>query len=106
MESASLTLTHARRQLHETCPKNSSLAGSYCEALSVVTFTEPNFVGSFDVGDYVYFFLRETSVEYMNCGKAIFARVARVCKVGFNPYLIPFSEPRHAQRYLGILFPD
>ncbi|KAE8749758.1 hypothetical protein FOCC_FOCC003498, partial [Frankliniella occidentalis] len=41
---------------------------------------EPNFVGSFDVGEYVLFFFRETAVEYINCGKAVFSRVARVCK--------------------------
>ncbi|KAK2171511.1 hypothetical protein NP493_1055g00005 [Ridgeia piscesae] len=41
---------------------------------------EAQFVGSFDMGDYVYFFFRESAVEYMNCGTAIYARVARVCK--------------------------
>ncbi|XP_059487643.1 semaphorin-2A isoform X2 [Neocloeon triangulifer] len=41
---------------------------------------KPNFVGSFDIGNYVYFFFRETAVEYINCGKNIYSRVARVCK--------------------------
>ncbi|KAK2162073.1 hypothetical protein LSH36_104g00012 [Paralvinella palmiformis] len=41
---------------------------------------EPYFVQSFDVGDYIYFFFRENAIEYMNCGKAIYSRVARVCK--------------------------
>ena len=41
---------------------------------------KPDFVGSYDVGDYVYFFFRETAVEYMNCGKTVYSRVARVCK--------------------------
>ncbi|KAI8432264.1 hypothetical protein MSG28_004702 [Choristoneura fumiferana] len=41
---------------------------------------KPNFVGSFDVGEYVLFFFRETAVEYINCGKAVYSRVARVCK--------------------------
>ena len=36
------------------------------------------------MGDYVYFFFRETAVEYMNCGKALYARVARVCKVSLE----------------------
>lgn len=40
----------------------------------------PNFVSSLTYGDYIYFFFRETAVEYMNCGKAIYSRVARVCK--------------------------
>ena len=43
-------------------------------------FLEPNFVGSFDIGEYVYFFFRETAVEYINCGKAVYSRIARVCK--------------------------
>ncbi|EEB14535.1 Semaphorin-2A precursor, putative [Pediculus humanus corporis] len=41
---------------------------------------KPNFVGSYDVGEYVLFFFRETAVEYINCGKSIYSRVARVCK--------------------------
>ena len=41
---------------------------------------KPDFVGSYDIGDYVYFFFREMAVEYMNCGKTIYSRVARVCK--------------------------
>lgn len=41
---------------------------------------KPHFVGSFDIGDYVYFFFRESAVEYINCGKNIYSRVARVCK--------------------------
>ncbi|CAG0887062.1 unnamed protein product [Cyprideis torosa] len=41
---------------------------------------KPNFVGSYEIGEYVYFFFRETAVEYINCGKAVYSRVARVCK--------------------------
>ncbi|XP_050076177.1 semaphorin-2A-like [Anopheles maculipalpis] len=41
---------------------------------------KPNFVGSFDIGEHVYFFFREIAVEYINCGKAVYSRVARVCK--------------------------
>ncbi|XP_064475057.1 semaphorin-2A-like isoform X2 [Ornithodoros turicata] len=41
---------------------------------------KPNFVGSFDIGDHVYYFFRESAVEYINCGKVIYSRVARVCK--------------------------
>jgi len=40
----------------------------------------PSFVGSFDDEHFVYFFFREGAVEYMNCGKSVFSRVARVCK--------------------------
>ncbi len=41
---------------------------------------KPDFVGAYDVGEYVYFFFRETAVEFMNCGVAVYSRVARVCK--------------------------
>ena len=41
---------------------------------------KPDFVGSYDVGEYVYFFFREMAVEYMNCGRNVYSRVARVCK--------------------------
>ena len=40
----------------------------------------PDFVSSLEDDEHVYFFFREAAVEFMNCGKAIFSRVARVCK--------------------------
>ena len=40
----------------------------------------PDFVGSVEVDSFVYFFFREAAVEYSNCGKAVYSRVARVCK--------------------------
>ncbi|XP_043199748.1 semaphorin-5B-like [Amphibalanus amphitrite] len=40
----------------------------------------PDFVGSFEAGDFVYFVFREDAVEYMSCGKAVYSRIARVCK--------------------------
>lgn len=40
----------------------------------------PDFVGSFEHEDFVYFFFREGAVEHINCGKSVFSRVARVCK--------------------------
>jgi semaphorin 5 len=41
---------------------------------------DPQFVGSFETENFVYFLFRETAVEYMNCGKTIYSRIARVCK--------------------------
>ncbi|XP_066909269.1 semaphorin 5c [Halyomorpha halys] len=41
---------------------------------------EPQFVGSFETDLYVYFVFRESAVEYINCGKIIYSRIARVCK--------------------------
>ncbi|XP_059149831.1 semaphorin-2A-like [Physella acuta] len=47
---------------------------------------EPQFVGSFEVGPYLYFFFREVALEYTNCGKKIYSRVARVCKNDYGGY--------------------
>ncbi|CAD5206452.1 unnamed protein product [Bursaphelenchus okinawaensis] len=41
---------------------------------------DPQFVGSFAVNQYVYFFFREVAVETENCGHTVYSRVARVCK--------------------------
>ncbi|GFS02934.1 semaphorin, partial [Elysia marginata] len=47
---------------------------------------EPDFVSSFEKDDKVYFFFREIAVENINCGKAVFSRVARVCKQDSGGY--------------------
>ena len=39
--------------------------------LLLCLFAAPNFVGSLAFGDYVYFFFRETAIEYFNCGKVL-----------------------------------
>ncbi|CAJ0961408.1 unnamed protein product, partial [Mesorhabditis belari] len=41
---------------------------------------EPQFVGSFDVGEHVYFFFREIANEASHDEKRIYSRVARICK--------------------------
>ncbi|XP_066142408.1 semaphorin-1A isoform X1 [Euwallacea fornicatus] len=50
------------------------------EQYDSMSLNAPDFVGSMTQGDFVYFFFRETAVEYINCGKAVYSRVARVCK--------------------------
>ncbi|KAG0419136.1 hypothetical protein HPB47_004339, partial [Ixodes persulcatus] len=40
----------------------------------------PQFLGSFDVGDYVYLFFHEVAEERRACGYEMMATVARVCK--------------------------
>ncbi|XP_076175638.1 semaphorin-1A isoform X3 [Ptiloglossa arizonensis] len=50
------------------------------ERLDLNQLNGPNFVSSFTYDDYVFFFYRETAVEYMNCGKAVYSRVGRVCQ--------------------------
>ena len=37
--------------------------------------SEPDFVHSIDHEDYVYFFFRESAVEYINCGKVYYSFV-------------------------------
>lgn len=46
---------------------------------SLPLFPEPNFVSSYDIGNFTYFFFRENAVEH-DCGKTVFSRAARVCK--------------------------
>ncbi|XP_076262615.1 semaphorin 5c-like [Rhynchophorus ferrugineus] len=41
---------------------------------------DPQFVGSFETSKFAYFLFRETAVEYINCGKVVYSRIARVCK--------------------------
>ncbi|CAL8292861.1 unnamed protein product [Lota lota] len=40
---------------------------------------EPNFVSSYDIGNFTYFFFRENAVEH-DCGRTVFSRAGRVCK--------------------------
>lgn len=50
------------------------------EQYDSISLNAPDFVSSVAQGDFVYFFFRETAVEFINCGKAVYSRVARVCK--------------------------
>ena len=50
------------------------------EQYDYMHLNSPDFVGSLEDDDHVYFFFREAAVEFMNCGKAVYSRVARVCK--------------------------
>lgn len=70
--------THINENIHIFWSKTDTLSLQNSTFFSLL---EPHFVGSFDIGDYVYFFFRESAVEYINCGKNIYSRVARVCKV-------------------------
>ncbi|CAG7838408.1 unnamed protein product, partial [Allacma fusca] len=40
----------------------------------------PAFVSSISLGDFALFFFREFAIEHSNCGKAVFSRVARLCR--------------------------
>lgn len=39
---------------------------------------EPQFVGSFETDNFVYFLFRESAVEYINCGKVSLIRLCRI----------------------------
>lgn len=41
---------------------------------------DAQFVGSFEAGEFIYFVFREAATEYINCGKSVYSRIARVCK--------------------------
>ncbi|XP_062405361.1 sema domain, transmembrane domain (TM), and cytoplasmic domain, (semaphorin) 6D, like [Sardina pilchardus] len=41
---------------------------------------EPHFLHAVEYGHYVYFFYREIAAEHNNLGKAVYSRVARICK--------------------------
>ncbi|XP_039519831.1 sema domain, transmembrane domain (TM), and cytoplasmic domain, (semaphorin) 6D, like isoform X5 [Pimephales promelas] len=41
---------------------------------------EPHFLHAVDYGEFVYFFFREIAAEHNNLGKAVYSRVARICK--------------------------
>lgn len=43
-------------------------------------FDKPQFVGSFEHDKFVYFVFREVAIELGSGGKAIYSRIARVCK--------------------------
>ncbi|XP_067023381.1 semaphorin-5A-like isoform X2 [Acropora muricata] len=49
-------------------------------------YEDVDFVKSFEIGPYVYFFFRERSLECYGCGKVKTSRVARVC-TGDRGYL-------------------
>lgn len=65
-----------------------SIAGSAANdsrhnPLITIFFSAPNFVGSFTFGDFVYFFFRETAVEFINCGK-VYSRKIMCLRMAFN----------------------
>lgn len=50
------------------------------EQYDLKQLNQPDFVGAVERNGYVFFFFREIAMEYLNCGKAIYSRVGRVCK--------------------------
>lgn len=68
---------------------------------SDLLFSEPQFVGSFDVGEHVYFFFREVAIESGGAERSVYSRVARVCKVSYlirvlkGVYLILHASEGH-----------
>ncbi|KAH8394915.1 hypothetical protein KR222_010444, partial [Zaprionus bogoriensis] len=50
------------------------------EQYDLKQLNQPDFVGAIERNGYVLFFFRELSMEYLNFGKVVYSRVARVCK--------------------------
>ncbi|KAG8185299.1 hypothetical protein JTE90_023907 [Oedothorax gibbosus] len=42
--------------------------------------SDAKFVASYEIDNFTYYFFREDAVEYINCGKVVYSRIARVCK--------------------------
>uniref|UniRef100_A0A914VET5 Semaphorin-1A n=1 Tax=Plectus sambesii TaxID=2011161 RepID=A0A914VET5_9BILA len=54
--------------------------GIRTERNDVKFLNDPQFAGSFQDDEHVFLWFREQAVEYENCGKAVYSRVARLCK--------------------------
>lgn len=50
------------------------------EQYDLKQLNQPDFVSVVERNEHVLFFFREIAMEYMNCGKAVYSRVGRVCK--------------------------
>lgn len=50
------------------------------EQYDLKQLNQPSFISAVERNGYVFFFFREIAMEYMNCGKVLYSRVARVCK--------------------------
>ncbi|XP_055690102.1 semaphorin-1A-like [Lutzomyia longipalpis] len=50
------------------------------EQYDLKQLNQPAFVSATSYDEYAFFFFREIAMEYMNCGKAVYSRVGRVCK--------------------------
>jgi semaphorin 6 len=56
---------------------------------------QASFVSALEYNSYILFFFREQAMEYQNCGKSMYSRVARVCKNdkgGSHPFHDRFSS--------------
>uniref|UniRef100_A0A6B2EHB7 Putative semaphorin n=1 Tax=Phlebotomus kandelakii TaxID=1109342 RepID=A0A6B2EHB7_9DIPT len=50
------------------------------EQYDVKQLHQPAFVSATAYNEYVFFVFREVAMEHMNCGKAVFSRIGRVCR--------------------------
>jgi len=65
----------------------------------VLFFSAPHFVHSFAHGDFVYFFFRETAVEYINCGKVSYYYFSLFPYISLNASNLQYADPRN-----GVVF--
>ena len=68
---------HFKQTSTQFCNMNS---GHLANFLSL-HFSDPDFVSTYEIEDFIYVFFREMALEYDHCGKSVYSRVARICKV-------------------------
>ncbi|CAF2146086.1 unnamed protein product [Rotaria magnacalcarata] len=61
----------------------------------------PYFVRILNIGQYMYTFFRETSLEHLSCGMNVYSRLARVCK--YDDGAMQFSDTFRSYSKLRIL---
>ena len=67
--------------------------------------TAPDFVSSMEDEDHVYFFFRESAVEYINCGKVISMNSVSRRQISHRfptNFLLPLSTGRLLPRRPGV----
>lgn len=74
-----LSCTSSYSLLSSIFLSSSFLSHSLSSSLITSPSAEPNFVSSYDIGNFTYFFFRENAVEH-DCGRTVFSRAGRVCK--------------------------
>jgi semaphorin 6 len=80
-------------------PPPNSFSGSASQTLRTDfrndILNQASFVNALEYNGYIMFFFREQAMEYQNCGKSMYSRVARVCKNdkgGSHPFHDRFSS--------------
>lgn len=74
------TASQGRSIIYSKRFKQPQLTNVFTSRKKSAFYDDVDFVKSFEIAPYVYFFFRERTLEYDNCGKFKISRVARICK--------------------------